>query len=66
MDDRVHPGHARKMIEKMSDLGHPCFYHETIEGDHGAASTNAQQADMWSSIYTYFNMKQNNKPIEKK
>lgn len=64
-DDRVHPGHARKMAAKMSDMGHPYMYHETIEGGHGAASTNAQQADMWSSIYTYFNMKLNNKPLDK-
>ena len=58
-DDRVHPGHARKMAAKMSDMGHPFIYHETIEGGHGAASTNAQQAYMWASIYTYFNMKLN-------
>ncbi|MBE0668505.1 MAG: S9 family peptidase, partial [Bacteroidales bacterium] len=51
-DDRVHPGHARKMAAKMNDMGHPVFYHETIEGGHGAASTNAQQADMWALIYT--------------
>ncbi len=56
-DDRVHPGHARKMAAKMSDMGHPVFYHETIEGGHGAASTNAQQADMWALIYTYLNTK---------
>ena len=65
-DDRVHPGHARKMAAKMKDMGHPYIYHETIEGGHGAASTNAQQAEMWSSIYTYFNMKLNNKPLAKK
>ena len=58
-DDRVHPGHARKMAAKMSDMGHPFIYHETIEGGHGAASTNEQQAYMWASIYTYFNMKLN-------
>jgi prolyl oligopeptidase len=56
-DDRVHPGHARKMAAKMNDMGHPVFYHETIEGGHGAASTNAQQADMWALIYTYLNTK---------
>ena len=34
-DDRVHPGHARKMAAKMLDLGHaPLFYEET-EGGHG-------------------------------
>ncbi len=64
-DDRVHPGHARKMAAKMKDMDHPFLYHETIEGGHGAASTNAQQAYMWASIYTYFNMKLNKKPIIK-
>lgn len=65
-DDRVHPGHARKMAAKMMDMGHPLLYHETIEGGHGAASTNAQQAAMWASIYTYFNIKLKSTPLEKK
>lgn len=56
-DDRVHPGHARKMAAKMLDMGHHVYYHETIEGGHGAASTNAQEADMWALMYTYLNMK---------
>ena len=56
-DDRVHPGHARKMAAKMMAMGHPLYYHETIEGGHGAASTNMQQAKMWAMIYTYLNMK---------
>jgi prolyl oligopeptidase len=60
-DDRVHPGHARKMAAKMLDMGHPLYYHETIEGGHGAASTNAQEADMWAIMYTYLNMKLNHK-----
>jgi prolyl oligopeptidase len=52
-DDRVHPAHARKMAAKMLDMGHPLYYHETIEGGHGAASTNAQRADKWALTYTY-------------
>lgn len=37
-DDRVHPGHARKMVAKLAD--HPTakattFYYENIEGGHG-------------------------------
>jgi prolyl oligopeptidase len=35
-DDRVHPGHARKMVKKLWDLGvgkdWPVFYYENIEG----------------------------------
>ena len=59
-DDRVHPGHARKMVAKMMDMGHPLFYHETIEGGHGAATTHKQEAHMWATIFTYLNMKLNN------
>jgi prolyl oligopeptidase len=56
-DDRVHPGHARKMAAKMIEMGHPLYYHETIEGGHGAASTNRQEAEMWALMYTYLNRK---------
>ena len=65
-DDRVHPGHARKMASKMMDMGHPLYYHETIEGGHGAASTNKQQAYMIATIYTYLNMKLKVKDTNKK
>ncbi len=56
-DDRVHPGHARKMAAKMIDMEHKVYYHETIEGGHGAASTNAQAAEMEAITYTYLNNK---------
>ncbi len=56
-DDRVHPGHARKMAARMLEMGHPLYYHETIEGGHGAASTNAQEAEMYALMYTYLNVK---------
>jgi len=56
-DDRVHPGHARKMAAKMKQMEYPFLYHETIEGGHGGASTNEQVADQWASIFTYYRMK---------
>lgn len=59
-DDRVHPGHARKMVAKMMEMGHPVLYHETIEGGHGAASTNDQQAELSALMYSYLNIKLNN------
>ena len=43
-DDRVHPGHARKMVARLTELGHSVLYHENIEGGHGAAADNAQLA----------------------
>ncbi len=56
-DDRVHPGHARKMAARMLDMGHSLYYHETIEGGHGAASTNSQRAEKWAMMYTYLDSK---------
>ncbi len=52
-DDRVHPGHARKMAAKMKDLGHEVVYYENIEGGHGGAADNRQQAFMSALAYTF-------------
>lgn len=43
-DDRVHPGHARKMTAALQDAGHPVWYYENIEGGHAGAADNAQIA----------------------
>ena len=45
-DDRVHPGHARKMAKKMLDQGHDVIYYENIEGGHSAAANLKQSAYM--------------------
>lgn len=56
-DDRVHPGHARKMFAKMKDLGHPVLYYENTEGGH-AGNANLEQSILWSALeYTYLWMK---------
>lgn len=52
-DDRVHPGHARKMAAKMEDMGNTVFYFENTEGGHGAGVTNEQRALMNAITYTY-------------
>ncbi|GGC81002.1 prolyl oligopeptidase family serine peptidase [Undibacterium terreum] len=53
-DDRVHPGHARKMAAKMLEQGHQnVWYYENIEGGHGGAANNAQRADMSAITYTF-------------
>jgi prolyl oligopeptidase len=52
-DDRVHPGHARKMVAKMEGMGHDVLYFENMEGGHGAGATNAQRAKMWALTYAY-------------
>jgi prolyl oligopeptidase len=52
-DDRVHPGHARKMVARMSGYGHDALYFENIEGGHGAAANNEQAARMWAQTFSF-------------
>ena len=52
-DDRVHPGHARKMAAKMIDAGKDVTYYENIEGGHGGAADNAQAAHMAALAYSF-------------
>ncbi|GAA5160176.1 MULTISPECIES: prolyl oligopeptidase family serine peptidase [Amycolatopsis] len=52
-DDRVHPGHARKMVAKMRELGYDVRYHENIEGGHGAAADNEQLAQKWALLFEF-------------
>jgi len=52
-DDRVHPGHARKMAAKMEGQGHKVYFFEDTEGGHAGASTNKQHTLMRSLIFTY-------------
>jgi prolyl oligopeptidase len=52
-DDRVHPGHARKMVAKMKEQGHDVLYYENIEGGHGGASDNPQRAFVEALIHTF-------------
>jgi len=52
-DDRVHPGHARKMAAKMKEQGHDLLYYENIEGGHGGAADNPQLATMEALTYTF-------------
>lgn len=52
-DDRVHPGHARKMVARMQSLGHGVYYYEIIEGGHGAGSVNSQTARTGALEYAY-------------
>ena len=52
-DDRVHPGHARKMFAKMKAQGHAVWYYENIEGGHAGAADNAQRAQMVAVQYAF-------------
>jgi len=52
-DDRVHPGHARKLAAKMIDMGYQVWYYENTEGGHGGSSTNEQLAYRLALAYTH-------------
>ena len=52
-DDRVHPGHARKMAAKMLDQGHDVLYYENTEGGHAGAANNRQQARLNALAYRF-------------
>ncbi len=56
-DDRVHPGHARKMMARMKEQGHDVTYYENIEGGHGGAANNEQTAYMQALSYTFLKEK---------
>jgi prolyl oligopeptidase len=53
-DDRVHPGHARKLAARMLEQGHDVLYFENIEGGHAAGADNAQAARMWAQTISFF------------
>ena len=57
-DDRVHPGHARKMVAKLRDVGSAdtkqnVYYYENIEGGHAGAADNKQRAFMKTLEYRF-------------
>jgi prolyl oligopeptidase len=56
-DDRVHPGHARKMAARLEELGYDVSYYEEIEGGHGASVTNEQLAHRLALAYAHLWMR---------
>lgn len=52
-DDRVHPGHARKMAARMEEMGFEVIYYENTEGGHAGAADNAQTAFFTALNYSY-------------
>jgi prolyl oligopeptidase len=52
-DDRVHPGHARKMTAALEATGHHVHYYENIEGGHAGAADNAQTAFRSALIFEF-------------
>lgn len=52
-DDRVHPGHARKLAAAMIEAGKDVTYYENIEGGHGGAANNEQASFMQALAYRF-------------
>ncbi len=56
-DDRVHPGHARKMAKKFEAAGLPFLYYENIDGGHAAAANQTERAKRSALEFTYLSEK---------
>lgn len=52
-DDRVHPGHARKMAKLFEEAELPFFYYENIDGGHSAAANQKERAHRTALEYIY-------------
>lgn len=52
-DDRVHPGHARKLAARMQALGNNVLFFENIEGGHAGSTDNDQRARLNALVFTY-------------
>jgi prolyl oligopeptidase len=56
-DDRVHPGHARKMAAKMAAMGLSFLYYENTDGGHSAAANLRERARRTALEFTYLSQK---------
>jgi prolyl oligopeptidase len=56
-DDRVHPGHARKMAALMEKMKLPFLYYENIDGGHAAAANQRERAKRIALEFTYLTRK---------
>ena len=52
-DDRVHPGHARKFVARLKELGQPVLYYENINGGHAGAANLEERVKMRSLAFSY-------------
>ncbi len=53
-DDRVHPGHARKMVARLLEHKADLLYYENMQGGHGGAANNEQRAYLNALAYVFF------------
>ena len=52
-DDRVHPGHARKLVALMQTYGKDVLLYENTEGGHAGAASNASRSLMYALQYQF-------------
>ncbi|MXO75820.1 prolyl oligopeptidase family serine peptidase [Altererythrobacter aerius] len=52
-DDRVHPGHARKMAARLMEYGQPVYFHEYREGGHSVGADHAEDAVRAALLHAY-------------
>ena len=52
-DDRVHPGHARKMAAKLMAYGNMVYYHEYMEGGHSVGADHAEDAVRAAMLHAF-------------
>ncbi len=52
-DDRVHPGHARKMAARLEEYGNLFYFHEYLEGGHSVGADNAEDAKRAALLMAY-------------
>ena len=55
LDDRVHPGHARKAAAKHEAYGQTFYYHEYREGGHSVGSDHEEDAKRAALLLAYLN-----------
>jgi prolyl oligopeptidase len=52
-DDRVHPGHARKMAAKLQAMGYQAYLYEPAAGGHGYGKDNRERAAFTALGYRF-------------
>jgi len=52
-DDRVHPGHARKMAAKLQAMGYEAWFYEPAAGGHGYGKDNRERASFTALGYNF-------------
>ena len=55
LDDRVHPGHARKMAARHEEFGQTFYFHEYREGGHSVGADHEEDAKRAALMLMFLN-----------